>query len=147
MWDVASHVLRWPQAQSYSPANITDESTISPRGQRFFSIALSSTPFLSPSLLVPRLAHYNSLTHYHPLHLTCSLWDFHIQQRSMGLFLIVRLTPFTSRSIQSLSLSLLIILCPSCYRPDLLLQSVSAPVSPPDTFCGNQYAYVLVCII
>lgn len=43
----------------------------------------------------------------------------------------------------STNLPLSLILCPSCYSPDLLLQSVSDPVAPPDTFCGNQYAYVL----
>lgn len=75
-----------------------------PPGSSFLWL-LSAALFLSPSLLIPCLAHYNSLTHYHALHLTCSLGDFHIQPRSMGLLLIVRLTPFTSCSLHSVSLT------------------------------------------
>lgn len=70
-------------------------------GVNVFMIVLSSTLFLSLSLLVPCLPHYSSLTHYHSLHLTCSLEDFHMQPRSKCLFLVVRLTPFTSCSLHS----------------------------------------------
>lgn len=58
----------------------------------------------------------------------------------MRLSLFLRLTLFSACSPS-------LILGPSCYSPDLLLQSVSAPVLPPDTFRGSHYAYVFVIII
>jgi len=48
------------------------------------------------------LSYYKSLTHYDTLHLTCSLRDFHIQQRSICLFLLVR-TLFFAVSTDSLA--------------------------------------------
>lgn len=95
---------------SYSRANITDESTISPQGQRSLW-SLSAALCFSPPVLIPSLAHYNFLTHYHSLHPTCSFWASHIQPRSMCFFFVVRLTPFTVRRL-SLNHSLSILLQP-----------------------------------
>lgn len=104
VWDVAT-VDMYEGGLGHNPTLQQASRMSQQSGPRanVFMIVLSTTRSLHlPSFPVSLII---TLTHYHTLHLSCSLWDSHIQLRSLWLFLVVRLTPFTSCGPFSLSQS------------------------------------------